>query len=340
MAGTYDGRNTMSIKTTAIQGYNAVAAAVVTPNPWAGKAFGIDVSRYQDKLLLKPYDVDFVIAKVGGSEAGVFNDGRFAYHVQSAYDAGAACMGYWYVDSSYYNPEITIGGIAKQSNDKHPILQTIIRGLRSGNTAWKYCQALFFDLETKGNGSAWNREYIEDLRNRIADLKKTGDFPQIKTGIYSSRNVMATEPEMSVWCEQRPEQIIWTANYLTAFPGMHAPLATIRKERLPLTTQKAWWFGDNPARPKENGRFWQYHGTFGAGQPVTCPEVLNDQGKPSGLDLNVYEGTRADLFKMLGIKDPLITPPPPPPPVDPPPTTDLAARVERLEAFMAAVKGA
>jgi len=325
----------MTIKESAIRGINSALGAVVS-NPWADKAFGIDISRYQQTANLKPGDVDFVFAKLGGSEAGVFNDARFAYHVQSAYDAGAICAGYWYVDSSYY-ADFTIGGVAKQTNDKHPILQAIIRGFRSGNTAWKAVDGLFFDLETKGKGSAWNREYIEDLRNRIADLKKTGDMPPIKTGIYSSRNVMSTEPEMTVWLEQRPDQIIWTANYLTAFPGMHAPLKTLRTQRLPLTTQKPMWFGDNPARPKDYKRFWQYHGTFGAGQPVTCPEVLNDQGLPSGLDLNVFEGTRAELFAMFGRKDPLATTPPPVEPPVEPPATD-AARFAAIEARLASLE--
>lgn len=302
-------------------------------NIWDGKAWGIDVSRYQATVNIQPGVIDFGIAKLGGSESGVFVDAKFSDHVQAIYDAGAVPLAYWFVDASYYTSRgYTLGGVTGQVNDKHPILQKIIEGLRAGN-GWKAVKALFFDLETNGPGDVWNATYLEDLRNRIADLRKTGGFPNIPLGVYSRASFIDTQASVKTWLEQRPEIIIWTANYTSAMPPLHAPLAQVRKERLPV--QKPLWFGDNSAKPKQYRRFWQYHGSSASTAVISCPEVLSGNSGPSALDLNVWEGSPAELRAEFGM-----TQTTPPPPVVPPTTGDadltaLAARVEKLESILA-----
>lgn len=304
-------------------------------NIWDGKAWGIDLSRYQAVANIPAGVIDFGIAKLGGSENGVFTDPKFSAHVQSIYDAGAVPLAYWYVDSSYYTSRgYTMSGMTGQTNDKHPILQKIIDGLRAGN-GWKAVKALFLDLETPGAGDIWNAAYLEDLRNRIADLRKTGGFPNIPLGLYSRASFIDNQLSVRTWLEQRPEVIIWTANYTSALPALNAPLAQIRRDRLPV--QKPLWFGDNTAKPKQYRRFFQYHGSSASTAAISCPEVLNGSGNPSALDLNVWEGSPAELRAEFGMTQTT------PPPVEPPTTGDtdlakLAARVERLEAWMKAVK--
>jgi len=321
----------MSVKTAVIQTVNGALSAIAE-NKWAGKAWGIDISRYQETVNIAPGVIDFGIAKLGGSEAGVFLDPKFSDHVQSIYDAQAIPMAYWYVDSSWYtDKQFTVGGVTSQTNDNHPILQTIIRGLRAGN-GWKAVKALFLDLETIGSGDVWNALYIEDLRNRIVDLRKTGGFPNIPMGIYSRSGFVNPAPSVRTWVENHPEIIVWTANYLGAFPGYSGPLADVRANRLPLATQNPLWFGDNAKQPKQYKRIWQYHGSFPGGQAVTCPEVLNNQGQPSWLDLNVTEYTPAEMRAEFGAV--VVTPPPPPPPAeDPSDLVEIKARVTALEAW-------
>lgn len=291
----------------------AAQPATATPSAWAGKAWGIDVSRYQAKILpLADGCIDFGIAKLGGSEyaEGVGLDPMFASHVQSIYDCKAIPMAYWYVDSGWYTrTNHSWGDLDKFTTENHPILSKIIEGLRAGN-GWKFVKALFFDVETLGAGDAWNKHYIEDLRGRIVDLQKEGKFPQLKLGIYSRKSFMDSSPDLSNWVAQHPEIIVWTANYLKAFPGTFKRLAEHR-ESLP-TVHNPMWYGDNPAKPKEFKRCWQYHGSFPGAMNATCPEILGGSGAPSALDLNVWECDRAYLHTMLGVVDRLgqVEPPP------------------------------
>jgi len=266
----------------------------------------------------------------------VYLDEKFPYHLQSFYDAGAMTAAYWYCDSRWYtNRQFTTGGVKSQVNEKHPILQTILQGLRSGNTGWKAVRILFFDVEDASAGGVWNTLYIEDLRERLVNLQRQtppGAPPNMLLGIYSRAGFIESQIELQTWVENHPEIVVWTANYLTAYPGKHMPIADYKTNSLPLVTQKPRWFGDNPSKPKLYKRFWQYHGTFDGAMYSTCPEIMGS-AKPAGLDLNMFEGTRAEMWEMVGLPDPLtvVEPPPPPPPVDPPPSSDIEARVKALE---------
>lgn len=308
-----------------------------TVSVWAGKAWGVDVSRYQAKILPLPDGcIDFGIAKLGGSEyaAGVGLDPKFADHVQSIYDCKAIPMAYWYVDSSYYTDRNhSWGDLERFTTDNHPILSKIIEGLRAGN-GWKFVKALFFDVETLGAGDAWNRHYIDDLHGRIIDLQRKGYLPKFALGIYSRKSFMDTCPDLSNWVAQHPEVIVWTANYLKAFPGVYKPLAE-QRDSLP-TVHNPMWYGDNPAKPKEYKRLWQYHGSFSGAMNATCPEILGGSGSPSALDLNVWECDRAYLHTMLGVTDRLgqVDPGEPPvPPVGEVTRAEFTALVEQVNAM-------
>lgn len=316
------------------------AAAV---SPWLGKAWGIDVSRYQESIVIPPGAIDFCVCKLGGSEYDGATtcrlDVKFAYHVDAIYQSKAIPMAYWYVDSSYYTKKgHSLGDLEKFTNENHPILKVIIEGLRAGN-GWKYVKALFFDIETTGAGDVWNKYYMEDLRDRIVGMQNAGTFPKMPLGVYSRQTFMVTQPTVSGWVSEHPELIVWTANYLSTFPGTHKPLAQHKVETLP-TLHTPRWFGDNPAKPKKYARVWQYHGSFPGAINATSPEVLNALGAASALDLNVWEiYDRAGLHDALGIVDRLTQEPPPDPEPYPDPTDpDILARLADLELRMDAVE--
>lgn len=311
---------------------------------WLGKAWGVDLSRYQVKAVMPPGSIDFGVAKMGGSEYDGSTtcrlDIKFADHIQAIYDAKAIPMAYWYVDSLYYTKKNhSLGDLARFTTENHPILKVIIEGLRAGN-GWKFVKVLFFDIETIGAGDVWNKYYMEDLRDRIVTLQKQGVLPQFALGVYSRNSFMVTQPTVAGWVAEHPELIVWTANYLRAFPGTFKPLERHKTETLP-TVHNPIWFGDNPAKPKKYARCWQYHGSFDGAMFATCPEIIGGSGNPSALDLNVWEiYDRAGLHEALGVPDRMIVTPPPPPPV-PDPTPDLTAltaRLDGLEGRMAAVE--
>lgn len=312
--------------------------AAAAANPWLDKAWGVDLSRYQAQANIPEGAVDFAIAKLGGSEyaAGVGLDPLFAQHVQSIYDAKAIPMAYWYVDSGFYTRgNYSWGDLERFTTENHPILKKIIEGLRAGR-GWKFVKALFFDVEIAGAGDNWTMHYLDDLQSRIVGLQRAGQLPQFKLGIYSRKMFLDTLPAVSNWVFQHPELIIWAANYVRSFPGTYRPLADHRTLSLP--THNPMWFGDNPAKPKEYRRAWQYMGSFDGAMNATCPEILGSNGKPSALDLNVWEYTRAELHAALGVTDRLgaVEPEPPAPPV----SEVTRAEFDALVAEVAAIKAA
>jgi hypothetical protein len=301
---------------------------------WLGKAWGIDLSRYQTVANIPEGSIDFAIAKMGGSEYsdGARLDVMFAQHIDAIYKAKAIPMAYWYVDSSYYTKRgHSLGDLPKFTNANHPILKVIVEGMRAGN-GWKYVKALFFDVETAGAGDVWNAAYCEDLRDRIVEMQRAGTFPNIPLGVYSRQSFVITQPAFGNWVAEHPELIIWTANYLKAFPGTYKPLVKHKTETLP-TVHAPIWFGDNAAKPKKYARAWQYHGSFDGAMFATCPEILGGAGTPSALDLNVWEiYDRAGLHAALNVPDRLIVIDPEPDPEPDPDLTALTARVVALEA--------
>jgi len=298
---------------------------------WTDRAWGTDVCIYQDTATFAPGVIDFGVARMNISNGYPVKDNQFANHVQRFYDGFAVPMAYWVVNSAYYTDrQMNMSNLANMTNDKHTVLQCIIESLRAGDR-WKAVGILWFDCELPGAGDVWNAAYLEDLRSRIVALQKAGQFPKVLLGVYSRKSWIDTQPAVQVWLEQHPEILIWGANYLTSFPGLKADsLAQVRAQRLPITGQTPRWFGDNQAKPKLYKRFWQYHGTAPGCQPVTCPEISGN-GTPSGLDLDVCEYTRKELFALVGMTDRLgaVEPPPPPPPPVPP--TDIEARLLALE---------
>jgi hypothetical protein len=334
----------MSIKTASLRAVNSILSAI-TPNPWAGKAWGTDVYEGAVHLNLPPGSVDFVVIRMGGTKGrDIFLDESFPAKVQAAWDAGAIPMAYWVVDSSYYPlHEWTVGSFQNMTPDKNPVHVAITDALRAGNS-WKKVGALFYDCELSGAGDVWDALYVEKLRDCQVDLSKTGKFPPgIKLGIYSRLSWIEGRPALKTLAENQAGMIIWTANYMTAYPGKAMPIADYKTKGLPLTTQKPIWFGDNKNKPKTYPRIWQYHGTFPGAQYSTCPEITDADGDPSGLDLNVFEGTRAELFAMVGWADPLLSPKPYPEPLpDPDPVDDHAAilaRISTLEKMLADHEG-
>lgn len=298
------------------------------------KAYGIDVYEGAPTLNIPKGAIDFVVVRLGWMDKhGVYKNPIFAEQIQQVWNAGAVPMAYFPINTNYFTwHNHALGDLKKMTNDRHPLIAPIIEQLRAGNW-WKKVGALFIDMETDGAGDVWNAAVAEDIRDRLIDMSRTNAAPPwLRVGVYSRQSWMKENPAVVTWLEQHPEVWIWPANYVTTYPGVHRTLAEHKAKSRPLSNQNPIIFGLNDLKPKTLPLMWQFHGTFPGGKYATCPEVLTDKKTPAGLDLNLLDCTREELFALFGWTDPLKdggTPPPPPPPVVD--ETDLEKRVDALE---------
>lgn len=298
-------------------------------------AFGIDLSRWQERVdfqALAKAGLDFVVLKCGGSETGeLYTDPTFHNRVQQAYDEKIPVIGaYWFVGARYWlQRQHTIPGVENLEDEKHPILQYMINILR--NTA---IDVLFFDIEDASEWgdrvtSTWHAFYIRDLVERIRRQQAKGILRKFKLGIYSRRAwIDAKSKDLDIWLGTQPDVMIWAANWLT---GNQTPLPfeqIITKRPLPGHQPRS--FGWSPQREK-TWHAWQWAGDTGHGYRSTTG-VTGANGNPSGLDLNLWNGTRDEMLKDLGkvIKPPVPPIEPPQPEPVKPPIIDLSAIEKQL----------
>jgi hypothetical protein len=280
---------------------------------WSNNALVIDVYHNTPILDLTKLKgvVDGIIVKMGGSESSPsllpydgyptkegppynpYYDDKFSYWVQVAYDLDIPCMAYWNVGPRVYaERNIDANALSKMTNDKHPVLQMILRQAKAGNWFKKF-NALFFDLEDYsywpglpespklGINAFWLKTYIEDLRERLVNLMRLGQFPTMRLGVYSRKSfideVESTDLQLGTWFENRPEMLLWTANYptLTIPADTYQMLKTVR----PLDNHNPIPFGVSSKQPDRPWDFWQFNGTR--------------------LDMSLFNGTKEQLNTML-----------------------------------------
>lgn len=324
----------------------AVAAEPVADN----RALIVDTSHWSGKVTPEMLaGFDGVIAKMGGNESPATTspyDTQWENTVQAAYDVvnadgtlGIPCGGYWMV-----NPRIWIEAgvtpneatLSKIGNGDHKLLNMLEKQLRAG-AGWKAVKMVAFDIE---EASTWIsgggklvvtddniQETVEDLRNRIVPLQAQGRWPQFEMLIYGRASWFDEYDkgrQLQTWMENHPEIEIWPADYRVQSIPTWKTAEDVRKFGMPkpFSAKYPVSFGWTDKRPLP-WSIWQYWGSGWA-------------------DLNVYNGDKAAFYKWLNYtpRGAVV----PPPPVEPPPVVgDLAAltaRIERLEKFMATVKGA
>lgn len=313
-------------------------ASITAPTRYSAYAFGPDLSHYDDITLdakrAKYPGVDFIIAKIGGSEdyRGAYIDDRWNDHAQLAYDLpnpsggqGVPLIGYWFINPRIFlENQMTMANVTNATNETHPVMKVILQALRNGN-AWKQIKELWFDYEEASYWSStnypvndvWISFCIEDLRNRLRGLMGTDPkFPKFTMGVYSRKSFMdakdTTEHSVQRYLIGKPELNIWSASYPREVSN-NLSVAEIKRDWLPLDSWKPYSFGSSPLRPLQVA-YWQFAGD---------------------VDWNVAMQTPAELYKRIGFTPRGAVEPPPPPPVDPPTNPDyaaLAARVTALEA--------
>lgn len=305
-------------------------------------ALGLDLSHYDEKVDAAQLEgnVDFLTIKAGGSDNGLYQDARFAERVQMAYDIGAACGAYWFVGPRYWlEKSQTMPGIDNMTDDQHPLLQFIMQTLKN-----KYIHWLAFDVEDASLVTSagqvtdvWVKFYISDLVQRIQRQQGRGNMRPFKMGVYSRRSFMDDpanpQTSLSTYLGVQPDLFIWTANWVNG-TGATLPMGDIYKLR-PADAHIPYSFGYSPTRPK-TWQFFQWSGD--AGRVYRSPAVTNAAGAARGLDLNLFNGSLADLKTWAGITTP--TPPPVPDPEPEPGDPDTAAALANILAGVNDIKAA
>lgn len=248
---------------------------------------GVDVSRWQAKVdwkVLKQNGVEFVIIKA--SQGNYLTDTRLKEHLEGASKAGLITALYHWLDP-------LIGG-----EQQAQYFLNATKGLK-----YSFIAA---DVEQYwSDWSQWGKGKITSILSptRIANcLKIFLDYLDTRKDcnlvVYSRANFLNNYayPAAS-WISGYP---LWLAYY---------PFSTARVKVTWEQLKEQYDLPAGPPLPRGASKwtFWQF-----SGDKFSLP------GVSSAIDLNVFNGTRADLYKFAKLPAPAEPPKPEPPKPEPP----------------------
>jgi GH25 family lysozyme M1 (1,4-beta-N-acetylmuramidase) len=298
-----------------------LAGITATVSRWESLAFGIDISRYQkitpaNWANLKPV-IDFVMAKC--SEGYDWIDPTFADNVQQAYTVDIPLVAYHYFRTSYY---VEYGhDVAKwptPANDKQ--LQNLIHALSN-----KTYYAVMLDVEDTTEAAPWTAWAAGVFAGRVRDWLDS-------IGKHTTPMIIYTGEWY--WLQAKAE-FSWMTKYqmsVAKYPYAKDSIVTtwedLRKSYFPPETSSI------PTLANARWDFWQF-----SGDKFILPYVTNANGGATCLDLNFFNGTKAQLYEYLHFA-PKGTPEPIPTPTPAPTTKTLEERVADLEVWQANIRKA
>ena len=301
----------------------------MTDTRWTTYAFGIDVSRYQQKLdptQLKG-KIDFLIAKAGqynwqadAKNLAAHVDSKFADHVSTAAQLGIPCGAYRFFDPTV--PQDPINPLADRQ------IQMLQYALKNKTVHFLSIDVEMYLDPCAKNVTVTNHQISTNSRQFAERVRVL--FPSLPIMIYTgSWFVNDYAPDMKAWLDSG-HWPIWLAQYPTdpdAPAGIvPANWADFRSKFAPEwpSTKGFPWLSNQPAT------IWQY-----SGDKYISSGVYGDVNgiQKSALDLNFFSGTPQDLYHWCnytptgsGIIEPT-----PPPVVIPDPVTPPAARTNRQQ---------
>lgn len=271
------------------------------------KAIGVDISLYQPVVDYGKLarDFDFAIIRCGGGESEI--DKMFAQHVQGCYDAGIPALAYYWFDPI---PYFRWGLNNLPTADKDPLLLHLKRllkykailGLCIDHEQWWADWGKYYDY-TSGKISrdqvpmispAWMQQTVNLFLNHIQDDPELKGLPLIN---YSAKWFVDMYPGIDLARQLTNGYHLWTASYPSeSYPATVKQLSGKAEllNYLPKDTTSPVLFG-----AATTWKFWQF-----SGDRLTLPYITDTLGRPSGMDLDLYNGTRAELFRWLGYETP------------------------------------
>lgn len=246
------------------------------------RAFGIDISRYQriDWDVVAP-NVDFVWAKC--SEGTAWKDPAFADNVQACYDRDVPIGAYHYFITSYYTQFPFNDKSRWPAPEDDAQLQNLISALKH-----KKFYFLAIDIEETGNKNqspSWISEGAKIFAGRVQDWLAL-NHPGVPLFIYTRNTYIAQyAPSINDWIGQHNSWIAqWTWNKGSTTVTWEQARAT-----MPVDTLKPKYFSN-----RSTWEMWQY-----SGDRFIPPGIYNDQGKARTVDLDVFNGTKEDLYRWI-----------------------------------------
>ena len=281
---------------------------------YSNYALGPDLSHYNQNVgiqTLVDHGCSFLIHKIGDGlqmvpggpfDPVTYKDPDADERIQQAYNCTPRIPVILYHYMRFFG----------QTADQERQIEYLIYNLTTGKVPGKSYQAVMIDIEERGDSSTNIQKKTEALYAALLDA-----LPGVKVGFYSSINYLNTvSPALRDWLSRKgDDKILWLAQWPWS-------KVNIGWDKLPqfipgdtvkvLTPGFASW------------RFWQFAG-----------DVSGFEGCSGSIDLNVYNGTTAQLYDWLGFTP---TTPPVDPPADPgepeePPTN--TTQLDRIEAALA-----
>jgi hypothetical protein len=297
-------------------------------------AFGIDLSRYNPQFPIPAGAIDFLCTRIGGSTgAAIFTDPGWITHCQQAQDIDIPCIGYWFVNPAYYiGKQLTMPGILAMSNDKHPIMPTLLNEIANRNVS-----GLAFDVEegtfTGQVTPAWVAFYIKDICVRLNKLMDTGALRRIRLGVYSRKTWM-DDPnnqgkDLGIWLGTQPEMFIWSAAWIG---GEDKTLPIEQARTLMPVSGTVPAFGWTESRVPADWTIWQF-----SGDAPGCTGYKNNITN-SHVDLDMFHGDVTNMrqyFNLSPVTPPVVVPPVVIPPVVPPAVVTLETVSAQIAALTA-----
>lgn len=221
-----------------------------------------------------------------------------------------------------------MSAVERLTDDNHPLIKHILEVYR-----FKAIDFLAIDMETASetptSTSAWHAFFVRDLIERIRRQQSKGNLRPFRLGVYSRRTWIDDKAkDLDIWLGTQPEMFIWTANWARGTLTVK-PAKEIAKER-PVSGHQARSFGWSQQRDK-TWHIWQWAGDDARSHGFKPNDaVLNVNGLPTFLDLNLYNGTREDMLKWLGKTPVQPAPTPEPTPVPVPQPDELIEKVRAI----------
>lgn len=281
-------------------------------------AIGIDASRYQviDYAKLKGV-IDFAILKC--SEGVDWKDPSFSAHVQGFHNQDIPCIAYHYWRADSY-VEHGANWYEKIKPENDPQLQNILEAIK-----YKDLYGLFVDSEQTGNPDPiWSVTALCNfmprldvaLRNKTDLVGARFNAGKFIFGVYSAKwhYAQAANQYMALMAKKASNgnpYHSWSAVYPYATGVVNTTWENLKAKLLPekmtvhsLGSPNDW-------------TFWQF-----SGDKFTLPGIYSNDEKTklSAVDLNFFNGTKEQLYSLIGFAPGAVVVPPVVPPeetVDP-----------------------
>ena len=283
---------------------------------WADKAMIVD-SAYAWNVPEDLSSIGMWVARMGQGPRCYYNpdpkDPNFDHVINTLYAKGqCAAGGYWVIDPRYWNnlkyPEIIEMNMAPLAEMVDLKTKSVVNGRVKFDPERDSLHFLGLDFEIKNsNGIQMTSSNLFYELPRIADLAHER-WPRLKIGVYCNGDMLYTPglcPQLLPWINSNSDWLWfwgakWCYNRLVKYPELsdyakHFPGETYK----PLGVSETYNRYDLAQ--------------FGGDDGIVHDATNKASGGVTALDMTMFRGTKAQLFKELNFV-PLgeVVPPPPP----------------------------